>query len=226
MSGLHERFPVYSKILGLYPKPYHRKYETEMLQTTADMLDDAPGLSAKLAIWGKIAVDLPVNITKQQLQYIGGIMQHETPQYIKRNSLIANTLLLPFFAALIANSLDKVINNHTLINSWLWKGPAIELWVLYLPEAALLLALASYIAYLRKGVGNKKSSVLTRVIDVKHLWPVVVPAAVAFGILCILAFHDSVQCWLQSPTHLAGHISQAWQCTVHNQSLQVFRRLL
>jgi len=226
MSDLHKRFPIYSKIMSLYPAVYREKYETEVLQTTADMLDEAPTMGARVAIWTKVAADLPFSLGKQQYQAVGGVLRHETPQYIKRNSLIAGALLIPFFAALIANSLDKVINNRTLFNSWLWQSPAIGFWVLYLPEAALLLALASYVAYVYKGTAGKKSSALRRALDVKHSWPIVVPAILAFGILFMLAFHDSVQCWIQSPSYLVSHASQAWQCTIHNQSLGGFKHSL
>ncbi len=225
MSELEKRFPIYSKLLKLYPKSYRKQYEQQLLQTTADMLDDAPSNAAKLAGWTHIAIDLPLSVTKQQLQYVGGIYMNETPRYIKRNSIIAGALLLPFIAALIANGLDKVINNHTLYNSWLWRTPILSLWVLRLPEIALLLAVGSYIVYLARGTGSTKSTWLKRALDIKHSWPIIIPAIFAFGIMFLLAFHDVGQC-IQSPSHAVSNINQTWHCAVNNRSLPVFRKLI
>lgn len=96
MDKLNKQFPVYSKVLKLYPKNYQKEYGKQILQTTADMLDNAPGTASKLAVWARIAVDVPINIAKQQLEYSGGSYMSQTPAYIKRNSLISCMLLIPF----------------------------------------------------------------------------------------------------------------------------------
>lgn len=226
MDSLNKRFPLYSKVLKLYPKKYQKEYGKQVLQTTADMLDDAPNTASKLAIWTRITVDLPVNITKQQLQYSGGSYMNQTPTYIKRNSIICGVLLAPFFAALIANSIDKIVNNHTLYASWLWQSAVIRIWVLYLPEAAFLLAAVSYIVYLSKNTESKHSKFLKRVLDIRRSWPILIPAMLSFGVLFVLAFHDVGQCWVQNPAHLVGHLNHAWECSVNNQSLTAFRKFL
>lgn len=225
MNKLEKRFPIYSKLLRLYPKPYRKLYKQQILQTTADLLDDAPSSAKKLAEWAHIMTDLPLNLGKQQLQYVGGIYMNETPRYIKLNSIIAGVLLLPFVAALMANGLDKVINNHTLYNSWLWRTPALSLWILRLPEIAFLLAVGSYLVYLARGTGSVKSTWLKRALDVRHSWPIIIPAVIAFGIMFLVAFHDIGQC-VQSPSHLINHASQTWHCAMNNQSLGIFRKFL
>jgi hypothetical protein len=218
MDSLKKRFPIYSKIIGLYPAQYRQEYGQQMLQTTADMLDNTPKRGSRTLIWLRLALDLPANITKQQLQYSGGIYMKDTPSYIKVSSIVSSLLLLPFFAALAANGLDKVINNHTLLNSWLWKMPVLGLWVIELPLIAFVLAIGSYLFYLTK---YKKTPWLKRILDVRRSWPIILPAVVAFGILFLLAFHDSAQCWVQTPTHFVTHVSQTWQCTAKNQSLPI-----
>jgi hypothetical protein len=223
MSNLSKRFPLYSKLLVLYPKGYRKQYKEQLLQTTADMLDDAATPLNKIAIWTRVAIDLPVNVFQTQLQYVGGIMWNETPHYIKRNSLIGMVMLLPFMASLVANSLDKVINNHTLYNSWLWKLPFSRLWVLWLPESAFLLMLGTYIYFLIKENKTGRSGFIKRIFNIKHSWPIIVPGILAFGVLFILAFHDSVQCWVHSPSYATSHLSQEWSCTTRNQSLKGFR---
>lgn len=201
---------------------YQKEYRQQILQTTADMLDSSPNATAKYFVWLKVIADLPINIAKQQLQYSGGIYMNDTPSYIKTSSYISALLLLPFFAALIANGLDKVINNHALNGSWVWRMPFLGLWALYLPLLAFVLATGSYLLYLTK---YKKTSWLKRILDIRHSWPIILPAIAAFGILFILAFHDSGQCIVQTPAHFVSHISQTWRCTTNNESVPVFRKL-
>jgi hypothetical protein len=224
MTKLKSRFPVYSKILQLYPASYRQRYEKEMLQTTADMLDDAPSTLAKIGIWSRLALDLPLNVLKQQAVYAGGIMQDEMPHFVKRNGLISGVMLLPFFAALSANSLDKLINNHTLFNSWLWRTPILGIWVIYLPTFALLLAGSTYLTYILKNPSKK--SFINRILDIAHSWPVLLTGLIALGILFILVFHDSFRCWVQTPAHLASHWNQTWQCSQFNKApiTKIFER--
>src|SRR5580700_1435846 len=110
MDSLSKRFPVYSKIIKLYPNKYHKQYGQQILQTTADMLDSKPNSISKCLVWLKVVLDLPINITKQQLQYSGGIYMKDTPSYIKISSIVSGLLLVPFILALGANGLDKVTN--------------------------------------------------------------------------------------------------------------------
>lgn len=215
MNDLRKRFPIYSILLNLYPKSYRAHFGEQILQTMADMLDNSPSNLARLAIWFHAVAELPINVAKQQAGLIGGIYIKETPSYLKINSLISGLLLIPFIAALIANSLDKVLNNHTLYGSWLWHRPTISLWVLYLPIAALLLVIGSYIYYVHK---YKKTALLRRLFDIKLFWPIFIPGVLAFAILFIAMFHDSIHCWVQTPLHLASHISQTWQCSETNRA--------
>ncbi len=220
MKDLNKRFPVYSKFLKLYPGAYRKRYEQEMLQTTADMLDDAPSRSTKAAIWLNLAIDLPVNVSKQQLQYIGGIMLKDTPHYIKRNSIIATAMFLPFLAALTTNGLDKVINNHTLYNSWVWKSPAINLWIIWLPILAFWIAVLSYLNYVARS--HSKSLRVKGIFGIKNAWPLVIPTVCALFIFFAIAFHDSVHCWVQSPSYLAHHFSQVKQCSERGRSFNTW----
>jgi len=224
MKNIRSRFPVYTTLLHLYPKPYRERYEDEILQTTADLLDDTTNTVDKFATWSRIAIDLPANMCRQQLRYVGGIMINETPNYLKRNSLVSGLLLLPFILAIVANGLSKVITGQGLYHSWLWRLPALCIWVLYLPALALGLALATYFTYTVRDTGKVCRPWLQRAIDLKHVWSLAVPAAIAFGILFLVGFHDSAQCWVQNPAHAVTHLHQAWQCTTNTQSFQAFTR--
>lgn len=207
------RFPRYERLLGLYPKAYRERYGRQMLQTLADMLDDAQTRRQRLLVWMKVAADLPASVTKTQLQYSGGVMHDETPAYIKRTGLLTAGLLLPFFLALAANGLDKVINNHTLFNSWLWHMPALGIWVLWLPATALVLNLAGYAAHTFRPERQAAAPWRRRALDIRHVWPVVLPGLAAAGILFILAFHDSAHCWVQNPAYFVTRFHQTLQCT-------------
>lgn len=215
MSSLKSRFPIYSRLLRFYPANYRQHYELEMLQTAADMLDEAPSRLSRLAVWTHLSVDLPINISKQQLHYVGGIMQDSnTPNYVKRNSLIAGALLLPFLIAVVANEFDRVVLGHTLLDSWVWQAPVLGIWVALLPMLALLLAVASYITFVVKNRAD--TTFVRRIFDITHSWPVLLVGLIALGIILALSFHDSVQCWVQTPSHLISHISQATQCSEQN----------
>lgn len=217
-----DRFPRYERLLKLYPKPYRDRYADQMLQTLSDMLEDQPPGFSKVLVWWRVGRDLPLSIMHQNALAIGDNLMHETPRYVKRNGAVAGALLVPFFAALIANGLDKVINNQTLQGSWLWKMPALAVWVLYLPLVAFLLAGASYV---RSVARHQKKPWLKRIFDVKHAWPIMLPAVLALGVLFVLAFHDSAQCVQHLPSYLVGHTREVWQCAAHNESLPVFRKL-
>ncbi len=213
MSSLNKRFPLYAKLLRLYPAPYRREYEQQILQTTADMLDNPEQSGGRALTWTKISLDLPLNIAKQQVHYVGGIYMKETPSYVKISGILSGLLLLPFFAALIANGLDKVINNQTLYNSWVWRTDFLRLWVLILPLIAASIALVSFLVYVFQGSTNKPKNLLGRSTDLKHNWPIVMTGLAALGILFILRFHDSIPCWIQMHTHLLHHknLNQACQ---------------
>lgn len=211
------RFPRYVRLLRLYPQTYRQRYEQEMLQTTADMLDDAATRQQKLAVWARIALDLPMSIMKQQLLYAGGIMQHQMPSYIKRNGIIASILLVPFFASLMANGVDRALNHQDLYGTWFWHSWVLASFFLWFPELALLLLIGSYVYFVAKH--GDQSPWLKKLFDIRRSWPLIIPGLLACGILFIIAFHDSGQCLRHSPSYLTGHISQTWQCMAPSSKL-------
>jgi hypothetical protein len=223
MSNIKSRYPIYATLLKLYPATYRKRYEQEILQTTTDMLEEAPDRLARVSVWAHIAFDLSLNIMRQQASYTGSVLANETPRYLKRSSVLAATLLLPFIAVIMANVLSKATTGQDLYRSWLWSFTALSIWVLYLPEAALLVVLASYALFIIREGSSAPHSWLRRAVDIRLLWPIVLPAVLAFGIISLVVLHDSVRCWVQNPTYAVTHVDQAWQCTVKNQSLKGFK---
>jgi len=211
MSGLKTRFPRYAKLLLLYPTAYRKRYENELLQTTADMLDHANGQLERLGIWAQLIFDLPVNVVRQQLSYAGGIMTQTMPHYIKRSSLVSAALLLPFFAALVGNALGTIITGRNLYHSWVWSAPILTTWILLFPLAALFVAGISYAVYIVRNAPQR--SLYKKVFDVVNSWPLLLSGLAACSILLVFVFHDSVQCWSRGPI---THFHAAMQCTASN----------
>lgn len=200
------RFPRYEKLLGLYPKAYRDKYARPMTQTLADMLGDQTNTRGKILVWLRVSLDLPVSIMNQNSLALGGNDMRETPNYIRRNGIIASALLVPFVLAILAGSLD-----HQLHNSWLWRTPALVVWVALLPALAFLLAVSSYILYAASS--SLRQNWMSRLFDIKHTWPVVLTGLVGLGIIGLVLFHDSAHCVADNPYKEAHNFNQTLQCT-------------
>ena len=142
-------------------------------------------------------------------------MNDPMTRQIRTTSLVCLALLVPFFAALSGNALDKVIFNGSLYNSWLWHMPQLAIWVLWLPAASLLLAVTTFAAYMFRPAQGAHGPYdwLARASDWRRVWPLALCAAIGFGILFMLAFHDSTHCWVQNPLHLMTHVREAITCT-------------
>jgi hypothetical protein len=199
----------YESFLRLYPEPYRNSYGKQMRQTFEDMLADASSDSERRAIYRRVALNLPVSIAHAQLSYLGGIMQTETPNYVKRTGLLTAALIVPFFLAVITNAFNEAVYGHDLDSSWLWSTPALFTWVLILPAMAVVLAL---VVYVRFTMVCNQSNLFKRIFNVRVTWPVVVPGVLAIGILFFLVFHDSAHCIIGNPVRIVHNPHQTWQC--------------
>lgn len=213
MAELKKRFPVYARLLRLYPPAYRAAYGTQMLQTLADMLDDSPGATRHAAIWCRLAVDFPASVAQQQIHYVGGIMAHETPRYIKRNALVGAVLLVPFMLALLANSLDTLTHGQQLYNSWLWRTPVLALWVLWLPLAAAVLTLLSLVTFMIQSRAQYQSGEKRGILaDIGVSWPLLAVALAGLFVVAAVFGHDSVHCVTGNPVHELQSWHQTWHC--------------
>ncbi|MGZ6005049.1 MAG: hypothetical protein ACXWLH_02765 [Candidatus Saccharimonadales bacterium] len=189
MSELERRFPVYSRLLRLYPKPYQHQYRQEMLQTLADMLDDEH--KSKAEVWIRTGLDLPVSLARQQITYAGVIMSQEMPNYVKKTALSSLPLLLPFFVFLFLDA----ISSHSLYSSWFWRPWVVGTWLIIMPAAALLTTAGAYIYWLAHNQQSLKKSLY----DWQHSWPLLAVVVVSFGIIVLAFGHDSVHCVVNNP---------------------------
>lgn len=183
-----------------------------MLQTLADMLDNAESNSEKLHIWTRLILDYPVTVTAQNVHYLGGIMAHESPKYVWRNGLIGGAMLLPFFVAVTANSVAELVNHHTLYSSWLWSMPVLGIWIVWLPLAAAILCLTSLLAFMPHQMKAKHAGSLKALLDIRYNWPLTLVTIVSFFILGLAFFHDSVHCITGNPVREIHNPSATLHC--------------
>ena len=207
MGELNKRFPRYSKLLGLYPLPYRRRYSSEMLQTLADMLDNATTSRERLAIWLRVIFDLPLSLSKENIVYIGGTMTHETPNYVKYSSLVGGSMLLPFFLLVAAQAIDKNIRNSSL-----WHYHALFTCFVILPALACILAATAFISWLAERHHQEHKSWLQELFDIRRNWPLLAVAVIGFGIIAMVFGHDSVQCVTGNPIRELRNFHQTTQC--------------
>lgn len=210
---------VYSAAQKLYPKKFQSDYSKVQIQTLSDLLDHTNSSGDRFKVWARVWADLAASILVEQINYQGTTLMNETPKFLKTASLISGLMLVPFIVALFADGLSKVLDHRVAGVSWAMQFPLVALSVfVWLPEAALLLAFASFTVYLVRGKANWPS----RLSDIRHTWIIVVPGVMAVGILGLLAFHDSFQC--VSPSHLFGHSTNIVRCVINNDSLNGFRK--
>jgi hypothetical protein len=214
-------YHLYSIAQKLYPAPFRAAYSKEQLQTLTDMLDHAGSSPERLLVWLRVWTDLAPSIVVEQINYQGTLFMNETPKFLKTASIISALMLVPFLLAISANAIDRLVFHHNLYNSWLWHFPFLGLWVVWLPQAALLIALVSFIAYLVQG---HDGGWLHRALNLHRTWIIVLPGLIALGIMFLLAFHDSVQCLKVSPAYLVTHTQSVYRCVVKNDSLPGFRK--
>ncbi|HEU4966283.1 MAG TPA: hypothetical protein VFT53_02265 [Candidatus Saccharimonadales bacterium] len=201
-TQLKRRFPRYARWLRLYPGAYRNRYGEEMLQTLADMLDYSVSAAERRRVWIRTVLDLPLAAAQQQLITLGETMHQSA--LVKRSSIISGALLLPFFAALAANALDKTLRNQTLYHSSLWSMPWLALWVLYLPLMAGSVAVIGIIVALLRNRSQDTLSIVT--------WPLVGIAIVALAIVGMVFFHDSVHCVTGNPVRELRNLHATLSC--------------
>jgi hypothetical protein len=160
-----------------------------MAQTLADMLEHAPTAADRRRIWIRTGFDLITSAAQQQAITIGGTMRESS--FIKWSSITSAALLLPFAAALMANTLDTLLRHQTLYNSWLWHTPMLAVWVLYLPLLAGAIGIISLVVALWRIHTTRKHTL--------SVWPLAAVCLVTLGILGVVFLHDSVHCVTGNP---------------------------
>lgn len=209
MAKLEKRFPLYSKFLKLYPPEYRQRYSTEMLQTLADMLDDKK--NTRSSVWLRTIADLPFSLIKENAVYMGSIMTHETPNYIKKSSLIGSILLLPFFVFIGLNSLMA----YRLNNVWLeksWATAALTIFIVVMPATAFIITTGAFLRWTIERKNQTQIGFWRNLLDWRRNWPMLAVAVMSFGIIVLVFGHDSVHCVTHNPINEIRDWQNTWQC--------------
>lgn len=175
MTDLHRRFPIYSRLLKLYPAPYRRRYDEQILQTLADMLDSTPSRSARRHVWLRTIRDLPSSLVAQQAHYANTVLVDETPGFVRKNSAASTWLFMPFLLIAITNDLES----HRLYHSWFWRPEILFAWLRLFPLLGLLLAVITFCAWLRVSKAPLRRSLK----DVAHNWIMLLPMLIGVSIV-------------------------------------------
>jgi hypothetical protein len=201
MDSLEQRFPLYNKLLNLYPGAYKKRYRQEMLQTLADMLDDHE--TSMAVVWARTILDLPLSAAKQQLIYTGTVMKNETPSYVKRNAAISILLLLPFFTIIFLNSLSLISTSGGFaLQSLLYAA------LVFLPLYSMTLCAATLGRWSReRKVGYWKGFT-----DLRRSWLILGIGVLAFLIGIFVPFHDAPKCLNSNPIKEIRNLSETWHC--------------
>jgi hypothetical protein len=201
MAKLSSRFPIYSRLLSLYPPEYRRRYSEETMQTLADMLDDPR--SNRALVWTRAITDLPLSLAKQNLLYAGGIMESETPRYVKRNAAISAVLLLPFFVVVFS----RIAQNNAIKSGSVWQS-SLYITLVFLPLAAFVLSVFTFLKWSRA----RHLSPLKSLLDFRRSWLLATIGALALVITLFVPFHDSTHCITGNPIRELHNPSQTWRC--------------
>lgn len=206
---LRKRFPKYATLLYLYPAVYRRQYDEQMLQTLADMLDDAH--THKTAVWVLALLDLPLSALKQQINHIGVLMNNDSPipSYVKNSALIGVALLLPFFSLVAAHTLDARMQ-HSIF----WHYHILFTFFVLMPSAAFLLTATALISWLIERHKQEKKSWSLELFDLRRNWYLLTILFIGIGIVGMVYGHDSVHCITGKPISEVRNTHQTLACIV------------
>ncbi len=141
MANLRARFPVYSKLLRLYPKGYRRKYETQLLQTLADMLDDsAEDRANSFTIWKRTVLDFLKSVPKEHIRAV------KPAKFIKRSLVLSFLLILPLLSTVgygVLFPASDPISDRKLIEQLWYSQIGYSLWGIVLPLFATVVAMTA-----------------------------------------------------------------------------------
>jgi hypothetical protein len=189
---------IYERLLTVYPKTYKEEYRQSMLQTFAEMSEDA-GLAE---VWQIILKDAILSLPREYLALIINNMRFENIKFAVIGFLFLVPMGLFIVTAMTSQALNQLMiyPNHLndsigqLIARYL---PAAVVAFLVLPVLAVALNLA---AVQRSLLQKNRASLLSGTFLHSNLFSIVI----ACGGLLALVFlfgHDAIPCFLQGIYH-------------------------
>ncbi|MDL2363245.1 MAG: hypothetical protein QFB86_02600 [Patescibacteria group bacterium] len=198
---------LYAKILSAYPKSFQERYADEMTQTLEDMVHDASSSPQRLKIWTAAFAELPVQITKSNFAVAGQAFSEETPGYVKRNTQLSASLLLPFVLLLMLNELRP--SALPLTPSW---TDIYQFLAIVLPALAFLLCATTILRWWSLGRRNHSAKMTVNIADIRHNWPLLVVSILALMIAVFMLGHDSVHCVAGNPITVVRNPTATLHC--------------
>lgn len=197
---------IYQKLLSLYPEQYRKKYGSQMVQTMDDMLAHESNRLQRVGIWLKEIIVLPPNLFEQHMIAVsrrGGL----APKTLM--GFVALALLIPFFISMILDEFSEHFTGQHLYETWLWSQPVLTTWVILLPLISLFISLVTFLLLVLRTSLRKGRFTLR----LQKFWLLIVASVLSAGILFIVAFHDSANCWLGNPINSVLQLNKTVQCT-------------
>jgi hypothetical protein len=188
---------TYKQVVRLLPAAYREQYGEPMIQMLEDMLDDQPSLVAKVRVWLRAMLDLPITATYQYAQ-LGGATMNQLPNYAKQGTAISAVLLIPFFILVAMNAI------RPFTASWRQVG---YIGIFILPVIALLIGVMTVAGLL----ASKKLSLNAKQLrQLSTGWAVLIVPILALLIVSFAYGHDSVHCVMDgSPSKIERCISNS-----------------
>lgn len=191
---------LYAYFLNLYPEHYQKSYKADMLQTMEDILTHESRARSTLTLLREVVVT-PVNALEQYAIDFSR-SRHTTPK--TTITLVALSLLAPFFISLVIDELAEFITGGHLYNTWLWSKPVLLVWMVILPLISLAISLSVYAVSLIRHIRTTRRYTPVA----KRYWLTISTILLSAAILALVVFHDSSQCW-----HHQTQINTILNCT-------------
>jgi len=202
---------IYQKLLGMYPKSYRKDYAAEMAQTLQDMLLDQPKRSQRAMIWIAAFAELPLHVIRHNVSVVEHAYSTDMPTYIKRNTRLSASLILPFIVLLTVNELRP----SALPTAPGWTD-MYRLLAIGLPAVAFLLSVATMLRWFVATPTAPISKTSRALTDIKHNWPIALVGSFALLVVVFMLGHDSAHCIAGNPIKEARNITTTLHCIEQN----------
>jgi len=110
MANPDKRLRLYKQLLSLYPKAYREQFGDQILQTSEDMLGEVTDKKTQRKLWLRLALDMQINVCRQQVKYLGGYMSDMNQRMVKTVLYVgvsgAAILALPYLRAIGTTWID------------------------------------------------------------------------------------------------------------------------
>lgn len=134
-------------------------------------------------------------------------MTNDTPKYVKTSTHIGAALLVPFFALVVAHSLDS-----NMQQSVFWHYHVLFTFFVILPALAFLLTAVAFISWIVERHQKTHASWLSEILNLRRNWSLLAVLILGLGIVGLVYGHDSVHCVTGNPMREVRNFHQTTVC--------------